>query len=245
MLLSAETQLVGLAVALYLLDSVTLLHVNEGMLTRHGPDRWSLSLGFANARVLGKNIFVPNLLAPHQPVFRLRWSFEHAGPALHQVEDVAPAFRALGWASLWLACVQFLLFPAVLFFFLNDRSLVGTIALLYATICGNLYLLYRSLGRLGMDRKKFMGLCFECLVCPPLAVNLVRRVSLDRYKDLDLVCMADKVLDARGRALANTLFRSRLEDQLAVLEEGQAQSQLVAARLAAFAPTDGASHELG
>lgn len=245
MLLSPEVQLMALAVGLYVYDSCVLLHGNEGVLVRRGGRRWAVSLGLVHARICGKNLFVPNLLAVHQPVLRMAWQFDKAGKPQAGWADPVPAFRALGYASLWLGMVLFLLFPAVLFLYLRDSSLVAVLVLLYLSIGASLLLVYRQRQAHGLGRKQFWAMCFECLVCPPLAVNLVRRLSLDRCPHHDLVVLSDRLLDADDRRLAYGLFVSRLEDQLMLLDEASEPALRVQTRIQEMNQFRGEPRELG
>lgn len=235
----------ALAVGLYVYDSCVLLHGNEGVLVRRGDRRWAMSLGLANARIGGKNLFVPNLLAVHQPVLRMAWQFDQAGKPPAGWADPAPAFRALGYASLWLGLVLFLLFPAVLFLYLRDSTLVAVLVLLYLSIGASLLLVHRQRQAYGLGRKQYWALCFECLVCPPLAVNLVRRLSLDRYPQHDLVALSERLLDTDERRLAYGLFVSRLEDQLMLLDEASDAALRVQARIQEMTQLRGEPRELG
>jgi hypothetical protein len=69
----------------------------------------------------------------------------------------------------------------------------------------------------GLTGRKFVGLCFECLVCPPLAINLVRRLSLDLCSSADLLDASAKLLAPEDWANAKQKFAQRLEDQMSAL----------------------------
>lgn len=245
MFLTPEVQLMAVAVGLYVLDSCVLLHGNEGVLVRRGEHRWALSLGLAHARIGGKHLFVPNLLAVHQPVLRMAWQFDKAGSPPDGWADPGPTLRALGYASLWLGLVLFGLFPAVLFLYLRDSSLVAVLVLLYLSIGTSLYLVHRHRQAYGLGRRQFWALCFECLVCPPLAVNLVRRLSLNLCERRDLVTLSFSLLEGDERASAQAAFASRLEDQLVLLDEQSVQGQAVQGRLVELTQLFGATRELG
>lgn len=231
MFMTPEVQLMALAVGLYVYDSCVLLHGNEGVLVRRGEGRWAMSLGLDHARIGGKNLFVPNLLAVHQPVMRMTWQFDKVGSPPDGWADPGHAFCALGYASLWLGAVLFVLFPTVLFLYLRDSSLVAVLALLYLSIGVSLHLVHRQRQAHGLGRKQFWALCFECLVCPPLAVNLVRRLSLDQWRHKDLVALSERLLHDDDRRLAYGLFVSRLEDQLVLLDEASESALRVQKRI--------------
>src|SRR5258706_16411317 len=68
--------LMAVVIGLYLYDSTLLLYCNEGVLTPRGKADWSVGFGSDHARILGKEVFIPNPFLPHRPLFRLSWRWE-------------------------------------------------------------------------------------------------------------------------------------------------------------------------
>lgn len=91
--MSPEAGLALLVVALYLLDSLLLLHPDEAVLVRRGlagggngdknsdsdAGRWRAAFGAQGFKLAGREPWLANPLLPHQPVFRLRWRMAQAG----------------------------------------------------------------------------------------------------------------------------------------------------------------------
>jgi hypothetical protein len=249
MVLSAELELAGLIFVLYIQDTVLLLNSNEGVLTYTSDGRWKLSLGSTNTRVMGKNLYVPNLLTVHRPHYRMRWSFEAdeaSGDTQSdgvQVEASMPAkasdpmpsdwspnlelFQGLGIVTMMMAFIQFVAFPAVMFLYQTDASVIVVLVAIYLTVMAALALVWSRMDAFGLTSKKYAGLCFECLICPPIAINLVRRFSVDLCRSADLVVAAQKLVTPESWQEAQQALGRRIEDQLSLeLEDTNRYSSL-------------------
>ena len=205
-----------LAIAgLYLYDSTLLLYCNEGILVPKGKDDWAVRFGFDDARILGKDVFVPNIFLPHRPLFRLSWAFE--GGAAEGTADWAARRNALGPLAplVWgMALALFVCLPLGFFTTLADRMLIAGILLLYVNI--GAALLWRWLHRamLGLTGKQFAALAFESLVCSPFALNLVRNVSLKMPVTEDLAHAARRLQKADGWNTTRATLVARLDEAI-------------------------------
>lgn len=205
----------ALAVGLYLFDSAQLLYADEGVLAAAGRGRWRLGFGSA-VLILGRGLYLPALLAPHRPTFRLRWGVPRREGASapgdwtdrrHLLAPLAP----LVWGA---ALGLFVLLPLGLYTRLGDAALIGALALTYASILAAIVWLVRARRRAGLAWLRVARLAFESLVCPPLAINLVRKLSAEPAAAEDLVCAARRLLSPEDWAAARREFIARLEDEI-------------------------------
>lgn len=219
MSLSVELQLLTLAFGLYVFDSMLLLFPNEGVLTSVGKARWRVTFGSDKTKVRGKEILFPNLLLPHRPIFKLSWDCE--GPT-EQVPTIAfdwgaqkDLFKDLMMPVYGIAIAQFIVFPYVILFFLTDISIITSLAYLYGSILIALVLVYRKREIFHLSKRKFLSLGFECLVCPPVAVNLIRKLSLG-FPGLkqDLLLVSRNLLEADDWNTTKDKFISRLAEEI-------------------------------
>jgi len=205
----------ALAVGLYLLDSALLLYADEGVLAAAGARRWRLGFGSA-ILLMGRGLYLPAPLAPHRPLFRLHWSVPRregaAAPGDWTDRRVLLAPLApLVWG---VALGLFVLLPLGLYTRLGDAALIGALALIYASILAAIVWLVRARVRTGLSRLRLARLAFESLVCPPLALNLVRKLSAEPTVAEDLVCAARRLLSPEEWAAARREFVARLEDEI-------------------------------
>ena len=234
MQLSTETQLFLLVAALYLFDCTQLLDSNEGLLVRHRTG-WQAIQGSDDFRWMGKSIYVLNLLAPHQPTYRLSWTFD--APSTH-AQDEGWTHHASTLTSLTpfvhlIGAILFGLLPLALFLELDSRLLLLTIAMLYVSVAMALIAAYQVWPR-DAGRLRFAGLAAECVACPPLAVNLLRRLSLR-------LPVAEAFPDAAQRLLADEAWQrvrevcvDRLRIQIDEEPEGSTKSRDLQTQLHRF-----------
>jgi len=219
MSLSAELQLFMLAVGLYVFDSMLLLFPNEGILTPVGKSRWHVAFGSDNTRMGGKEVLFPNLFLLHRPIFRLSWDCEGVAqqdqPTSFDWNKHREIFRGLIFPVYCIGIAQFLVFPYVIFFFLTDLSIVLFLAYLYGSIFIALFLVYRKREGFHLSKKKFLSLGFECVVCPPVAVNLIRKISVG-IPDLvqDLLVVSQTLLEGEDWNRTRDQFISRLSEAI-------------------------------
>jgi hypothetical protein len=235
MSISAEIQLFALAVGFYVFDSMLLLFPNEGVLSQSSKNRWQVKFGSANNRIRGKEIIFPNLFLPHRPIYKLAWDYEGRNNEKYVAIDwngQHDRFRPLMIPIYLIGFGQFVLFPYVIFFFLTDISILISLGYLYVSIIIALIIVFRRRSSLKMSNKNFFSLSFECLVCPPIAVNLVRKLSLNLPgPSEDLLVVAKRLLEENQWNVTKSSFGSRIAEAIDFEDEGSVRfEKLVAHR---------------
>ena len=223
MLASYEAQLMALAVGLYLFDCTLLLLPNEGLLIAGRKGSWQAAPRSEDFLVAGRSLHVMNLFTPHRPVFRLAWNFDVPSAAAgtrrvsRQVADdissVAP-FTVTAGLSLYV------LLPAGLFTPVAPTVALFAVVLLYVSIICGLWRLYFLNHASRPTGRSFATLAFECMACPPIGVNLVRRVSLAQRIDEEFPCAASRLLDADSWAQVQMKCAERIDYEIAGEENG-------------------------
>ena len=227
----AEMQLMALVILLYIYDSALLLYKNEAVLMPKGRNHWAVLWGGENAHWRGKKLFFPNLLVLHRPLFRVSWQFEKDSAA--SGEDWAKwraLYRTLTPMVYGAALALFGWLPFTLFFSLTDSNVILTLALLYLNIMAALVWLFRQRKVLGLSRGRLAALSFECLICPPLALNLVRKLSLEVTSNEDLLRAAHRLLDTAAWQTAKMKFLAQLDDELEGEDEASTRFALLTLR---------------
>jgi len=96
------------------------------------------------------------------------------------------------------------------------------IVVLYLNIAGALFWLGMHRKQLGMSIRHFGVLAFELLVCPPFAVNVIRRVSLEMPVDDDLMVVARQLQAPADWSATRERFIARLDEEY---EQGSLSSE--------------------
>ena len=162
------------------------------------------------------------------PGFRLLW---HLRPGATDAPDTWEARRKLFrpvaplvWA---MACALFVLLPLGLFSFLGDWVLLLAVALLYAGIAGALLWLAMKRKELGLSARQLGSLAFELVACPPFAVNVVRRVSVEMPLDADLALAARQLQRPEEWDATRGELIARLDEQIDAEDEGSERGALL------------------
>jgi hypothetical protein len=225
--LSYELELFALAVLLYLYDSTVLLYANEALLIRAGPKRWIAESGWQGLRIAGRTLYILNPLTPLRPSFRLHWSYHslQAPPAAVQLwPECVTALRALGPFVVIAGIALFILLPVGLFTAAGSYALIPALIALYGSTLSALLFLYRSRVMLPLSRMRLVGIAFECLICPPLAVNMIRRITLAIAVNESLPIAAIRLLSREEWARLREICIQRLDDAIQSSAEGSSET---------------------
>jgi hypothetical protein len=212
-----------LVVALYVYDAACLLYANEAVLIPIGRGRWKAAFGSDQARLLGRELVLPDLMAPHRPVFRLSWRLD--GDDENVVADASWSQLAVELRRpavlIWgVAFALFVLLPLGLFSGLGLAMILAALAVLYLNIAAAVYWLYRRRGVLALERRRIAALALEALVCPPMALNLLRKVAASRVVVEPFPVAARRLLAAEDWDAARGACLARIEDEIAGEAEG-------------------------
>lgn len=173
---SLEWLLVAGIVAFYLQDAMVLLHYDEFVVVG-GDGAWHGTTG--GVEWSGRFLWIPNPLAPHEAAFSGAWARADAvavGDA--GVDAFVAALLPFQAGTVVLGTLLMVQLPLLLWLYPHPLALLGVLALAYATIAGMVLALWRRRRRLGLGKRTVAWLAFECIACPPHAINLVRKLAL-------------------------------------------------------------------
>ena len=230
--MSHEAQLFSLAILFYLYDSSALLYSNEAILTCDRTQRWRAETGWAGIVIAGRVLCMLNPFSPHRPAFRLNWDFHtlESGASDTGWSERARQLNALAPMTLAIGMALFVLLPLGLFTALGPYAVVPALVVLYGSTVLALSYVHRRGLLATRKRSRFVGFAFECLACPPFAVNMARRISLASRIAEPLPSAAVRLLDAEnwGRLRAHCL--SRLDDAMHLVAEDSTDKKLLVAQ---------------
>jgi len=234
-----------LAAALYLFDSFWLLASNEAVLVRGWRGRWRAGFGAMRWRLGAREPYLPNPFMPHRPQFRLAWRVdgveprEKAAPPLQVPAELARFVPFVSGAGVAL----FVLLPLGLFANLGIGFTLAAVLLLYAINGAALLQLWWLRGPLKLSNPQASQIVFECLVCPPFAVNLVRRLCAKLRHDEDFVSAAERLLRPADLAVAQAECLMRVDEQIECEPESSTRLTALHAARGRFVPRGAGEHE--
>ena len=239
----AELYLVVGALLFYLLDSVLLLYGDE-LLFATGPRGWH-NVAAGDLLLFGRRVLVPNPLTPGARSLRACWSATSGQPAAAAPLERAlePAFlRALyplQWGVVALLLLIAVALPTVLYAFGQGLPLLLLLASIYALNLSMTAWLWRVRTALGLGARACIFLTVDLLLCPPFAINLVRKITQQQKQAGDPLSFARAHFGASQFAGLCVLLAGRVHAELAAAEPGGAhyqQLQALCRRLEELAP---------
>lgn len=201
-------------ICLYLYDSAQLLYCNEAVLIPTGKSDWIVGFGSENLSVIGKELYIPNPFQIHRPLFRLSWKFESSDEVFEPWEPPRGIFFPLVPLVWNMAIALFIFFPLGFFTRLGDLILLPALVLLFSSILVALTWIWFHRTDFHLSEKRFAGLAFESLICPPFALNLLRHVAMTMPVREDLVSAARRLQNTSDWVQTRSQLIVRLANEI-------------------------------
>ena len=161
------------ALAFYIYDCCLLIFDNETV--QHWTGTAWLPQAPTSIVLLRKRLLLLDLLRPDRLSLRR---------AAEPVDLAAPpgvlvhAVRPLQIGVLLLAVLLWVVLPTVSLVLGAGLALLGVFAAYYASVIALLILTAKRRVDLGLTHKAYWAIALDCILCPPFAVNLVRKITL-------------------------------------------------------------------
>lgn len=231
--LSPEWLLCLLLVGLYLHECLLLVPATSAFLM-WTPLGWRAVFPSASFTLAGRHVLLGPILPPSTPLLQLDWQATPAAvdcaPPDHQPTEPqanwTAAATALGalWpasAAAWFAVI--LVVPAALLSRRGDMVVMAALALAYAGVVATIACLWLARSALGLTAAACAKLTAEMLLCPPIAANVARRVSLQTPVQEGFITAARKLLAPAQWELAREELARRISWQMEMHDAGSTQ----------------------
>lgn len=229
MSVSSEWLLVAGILAFYLQDASRLVYFDDVIVS--GGRRWRVAVE-AVTEMRGRFLWIPSPLWPARTTLHASWLAPSDGTPADTAEDLR-AFARLLWpvrmGCVLAGMVVLLAIPYLLLSAAPPTWLLGALLAWLVTTLAMLACVALRRRPLGLTPRRFATLATECLLCPPYAVNLYRKLCDQRGFRGDPVAFAADNLSPRERQrLLDTIERrialfaqSSDEDTLLRLQQAQ------------------------
>jgi hypothetical protein len=117
--------------------------------------------------------------------------------------------------------------PLGLFTSLWEYLAAVAIAYVYCNVIAALVLMYWRRDELGLSKIKCASIAFECLVCVPMGVNLVRKLARLQVVHEDLALASKRLLDATQQSVCQRACSVRLLEEIDAEMEGSARMDVL------------------
>lgn len=190
--------------AFYLYDACLPLAANAGLVRRAGRARgygWQARWATDGFEVRSAYLAWPALLLPHQPVYLLRWNpgrIDLPGDiaALKHIQAHAASFQRFMLPLYGLGATLFVLLPIALFVWPSEAVQLSAAAMIYLFAGWIAVHAWRRAGMGHTPQSVARSVAVQCLLCPPFAMNAVRKLSTAYTPEVDLLQAAQHLLPA-------------------------------------------------
>lgn len=184
--------------AFYLLDSRTLLSFDEFLLV-NSNGTWSYV--FPNKRwyLNNKTLHILNPFSPNSLPFKVSWRISNnRNSSCQNNVDVCinclKPIRSLAMVELVILLVSI---PITVFLFGLGLLFLVQIALVYLIGMGILVWIWRYRDTLKIPKKYFIGLVADSILCPPLSINVSRKIALQCSLNMNSMLFAKSHMDSK------------------------------------------------
>lgn len=214
-----EWLVIIMIIGLYLYDSSLLLFSNEGIISPSGKNAWLIRFG-SKFYIKGKELFIPNPFVPHKPIFRLAWACP-SGTSNSEYEwaKLYPQLMPLVPMIYAMALTLFVFIPVGITMKVDDHVLLITLVFFYLNLVISLIWVGVYKQVLGISTGRFIGMAFECVVCPPFAVNLIRRISAGININDDLIVVARALQSEKAWEITRQNLLARINEEIEAEED--------------------------
>ena len=219
---SFEASLVLGVLFFYLYDSLMLLNVNE-LIVQKSFKKWSYRFPIFGLQILRKFPLVNNLLMPNFLIFNLSWPSHKEEIDSDKLETLIQSMLPLQIiASLLLLLIIFVL-PVVAFLFDSGPQLLTLFIFIYLLIIFSVCYLFICRDSLGLSGLKISSIAFESILCPPFAINIARKVSLNYEIGSDPIDCSKMLFDKQTFELFKSDLTSLLKTNMKYHEKDSAR----------------------
>ncbi len=196
MLLSTEILIMFGVIGFYIYDSTLLLFSNE-LVFVESFGKWKAYIPSDRWRLMGKFLFLPNPLFAFNLMFKTIL-FEKNGYSNLDAKGINKLKTTLSFIRITIILLMILFFiilPLALFKLGIGNATLVVVCCIYLTIINMLFYSFIKRVDLGINNKVFAVIAFETLACPPLAINLIRRISLHNIDCINPINFAAENLE--------------------------------------------------
>ena len=215
---SFEVFLVLGVFGLYCYDSLMLLNFNELIFTRF-TKKWSYKFPMLNFQLLRKFPFLPNLVTPNAALFQVSWPTSDQGLNIKELNTFIKSVLPIQIISVLLLLLMFICLPVIAFTYGSGVKLLIIFSAIYSLIvCGLIYI-FNQKHNLKISNTKFLSIAFESIVCPPFALNIVRKISLNYPINVDPYTFTKEMFDEQTKKSFKKNFCIIIDKKMNFLEK--------------------------
>ncbi|MCH7335787.1 hypothetical protein [Acinetobacter sp. NIPH 2699] len=187
-------------VGFYIYDSAHLYFYNEFNIQKGLGSAFKSQLISRQLNVFRKYLLIPNLLFSHQLLFKCAWKIKDPAPSIHtnditHLKNISQTLKPLQWVNILVFILTIAVLPFLIVFKAGYLALAIILVVIYILNLISILFVMVKRKKLLLSWFKIMQLLLDALLCPPFALNLLRKISLNYHAKTDGILLASQILD--------------------------------------------------
>lgn len=189
-------------VGFYIYDSTHLYFYNEFNIQKGLNASFKSQLISRKFNFSRQYLVIPNLLLSHQLLYKCAWRFKNIHSAIDQNE--IEHIRKISLTLKPLQIINFIIFlltlgilPLLLIYKAGYLAISITLMMIYGLNLFSIFFVMIKRKILQLSWLKTIQLLLDVLLCPPFAVNLLRKISLNYQIKTEGILFASQILDQK------------------------------------------------
>ena len=190
-------------VGFYLYDSAKLCFYNEFYLLNGFTAKFKSQMLVNHVSIFKKFLIIPQPFCPHYLCFKVRWQLTHhqdqqqvADNEIGAILNLQKILKPLQPMIYLNTVLTLVLLPIALIYKSSYLYLAILILSIYAINLINITWIFVRRKQLHLSNLKFSYLLIDALLCPPFALNLLQKISLNYDFKTDAITLSQHLLQA-------------------------------------------------
>lgn len=171
-------------VGFYLYDSAQLYFYNEFSLYKGVSNTFQSATVSANLNIFSKYLVIPNSFLSYRLMFKCAWKIQdiQSSALVREIEEITcitKILKPLQYINMLLFILTLVLLPLVIALKLGYLLLAIILVAIYFLNLISITMVIFKRKPLKLSRTKILHLFLDSLLCPPFALNLLRKISLN------------------------------------------------------------------
>ena len=204
MYLSLETLFVLGIVGFYIYDSTYLYFYNEFNIQKGFTKSFHVHFTSKKLNFFNKYLVILNVFLPYQLTFKCSWKAIGFNKKINFQDDIdsihtiSKTLKPLQFINIIVFLLTLIFLPLVILLKLNYETLAITIATIYLLNIINIFYVIFKRKTLKLSWLKVFQLALDIFLCPPFALNLLRKISLNYVVNTEGTILAKEILNEKN-----------------------------------------------
>lgn len=201
---------------LYIYDSATVCFYNSIFILKGIRKKFDYQIPHSQFNFGKKFLIFLQILSPHILVFQTSWQYKtiHTKAIdidINNIQKTAEILRKIQPIIIFLFVLMFIVMPILILFKFKTLLIILTILSIYLINIFLFIFILINRKKLHLSKKLILQILLDSLFCPPFALNLMKKISLNLSTTSDALALSKSLLnESRQKLLVNQVV-SKIE----------------------------------